>query len=75
MEATIFIGSIIAGITQVIKLLSPKVQGIVTVVVAVLAGIVVAVLDTQIGIADVTIAEGIVTALGTIGVVTAIDRV
>lgn len=75
MEAVVFIGAIIAGVTQAVKLLSPKVQGIVTVVVAVLAGIVVAVIDTQIGVMDITIAEGVFIALGTVGVVTTVDRV
>lgn len=75
MEATIFIGTIIAGVTQAIKLLSEKVKGIVTVVVAILVGLLVALVDTQIGIADISIAQGIVIAIGTIGTMTAIDRV
>lgn len=75
MEAVVFIGAIIAGLTQVVKLLSPKVQGALTVAVAVLAGVLVAILDTHIGVMDVTIAEGVFIALGTVGVVTTVDRV
>lgn len=75
MEATIFIGAIIAGVTQAIKLLSAQVQGIVTVLVAILTGILIALIDTQIGVIDITIAEGVFIALGTVGVVTAVDRV
>lgn len=75
MEAAVFIGAIIAGITQVVKLLSPKVAGIITVVVAILAGIIVAVVDTSIGVQDITIAQGIYISLGTIGAFAAIDRV
>lgn len=75
MEATIFIGAIIAGVTQAVKLLSAQVQGIVTVLVAILTGILIALIDTQIGVIDITIAEGVFIALGTVGVVTAVDRV
>lgn len=75
MEATIFIGAIIAGVTQAVKLISPKIGGIVTVLVAVVVGIVIALIDTQIGVLDITIAQGIFIALGTVGVVTAVDRV
>lgn len=75
MEAVVFIGAIIAGVTQAIKLLSPKVTGVVTIAVAIAVGILVAIVDGSIGVIDITIAEGITIALGTVGVVTAVDRV
>jgi len=69
MEATIFIGAVIAGVTEAIRALSPKVKGAVTVAVAVLVGVLVALVDTQVGVKDITLAQGIVIALGTVGVV------
>ena len=69
IDATLFIGTVIAGITQFIKLLSPKVGGAVTIAVAVLVGILVALIDKQVGITDITIAQGIMIAFGTVGVV------
>lgn len=75
MESTIFIGAIIAGITQAIKSVLPQVKGWVTILIAVLVGVLVALLDEEMGIIDITVAQGIMTALGTVGVMTAVDRV
>lgn len=75
VEAVVFIGAIIAGITEFIKALSPRVQGAVTVAVAVAVGIVVALVDTQVGINDVSIAQGILIGLGTVGVVGTVKKI
>lgn len=75
IEAALLIGTIIAGVTQAVKLLSPKIHGIVTVVVAIVVGALVAVVDTYIGVPDVTIAQGIMIAFGTIGTVTTVSKV
>lgn len=76
VEATFFIGAIIAGITQAIKTVVPeKVNGPVTVALALLVGIVIAIIDTEVGVKDISIAQGVMTAFGTIGVFTAVDRV
>jgi hypothetical protein len=75
VESTIFIGAIIAGITQAIKSVLPQVKGWVTILIAVLVGVLVALLDEEMGIIDITVAQGIMTALGTVGVMTAVDRV
>lgn len=75
MEATLFISLIIVALTQIVKLVAPKVTGVATVVVAILAGVVVALLDTTIGVADITIAQGIVSALGAVGITTVASKV
>lgn len=67
IDSAIFIGAIIIAITQAIKFLSPKVTGIVTMVVAVLVGIAVALVDKSIGVVDISVAQGILIALGAIG--------
>lgn len=69
VESILFIGAIIAGVTQLIKGLSRKVRGPITIVVAVIVGILVALIDTEIGVADITVAQGIMTAFGVAGVV------
>lgn len=74
VEAVLFIGAVIAGVTQFIKLLTPKVNGAFTILVAVAVGVLVALVDSEIGVTDITVAQGILTALGTTGVMTAVDR-
>lgn len=70
VSGILFIGAIIAGATEGIKLMFPaRVQGFVTIVVAVLIGILYALLDTHIGAENVTVASGIMIALGAAGVV------
>lgn len=76
MESAVLLGTVIAGIVSAIKSVAPeRVHGIVTVAVALITGVVLALIDTAIGVADITVAEGIITALGTVGVVTVADRV
>lgn len=68
VEATIFIPLIIIAITQMVKMALPQINGFVTVLVALCVGVIVALIDTSIGVADVSIAEGIVAALGAVGI-------
>lgn len=75
VEGVLFVGTAIAGVTQFVKLLVPRVNGAITILAAVLTGVVVAMLDTQIGVVDITIAEGIMTALATSGVVGTLKQV
>lgn len=75
VEASLFIGAAIIGLTEFIKALSPKVAGAVTIAVAVAVGVVVALIDTQIGVADISIAQGIMTGLGSVGVVTVANKI
>lgn len=68
VEAAIFIPLIIVAITQMIKMALPQISGFVTVLVALAVGIVVALIDKSIGVTDITIAQGVVFALGAIGI-------
>ncbi len=45
----------------------PTVSGVVTVIVALLVGVLVALLDTAIGVANVSVAQGILIALASVG--------
>lgn len=76
VQGAVFIGTIIAGITQWLKLVTPEsVSGHWTIVIAVAVGIGVALLDTHIGIVDISIAQGILTALGAVGVVSVAEKI
>lgn len=74
MEASLIIGAVIIALTQAIKYLSDKVKGLITMVVAVLLGILIAVVDTSIGVKDISIAQGVVIALAAIGAHTTINK-
>ena len=70
MEDTIvFIGTVIIAITEIIRRLVPHVNGSVTIAVAGLVGLLVAVLDIFIGLPDIDIAKGIMIGLSAAGVV------
>lgn len=68
VEATVFVPLIIVAVTQIIKMFVPKVNGGVTILVALGLGVVVALVDTLIGIADISVAQGIILGLGAVGV-------
>lgn len=75
IEAALFIGTVIIALTQIIKYFAPKVSGVVTIFVSALVGLVIALLDVYIGVADVSIAQGILIGLGASGVVYTAGRV
>ncbi len=67
VEATLFIPLIIVALTQMVKMAFPQVSGFLTIIVAFIVGVVVALVDTSIGVKDISIAQGLVLALGAIG--------
>ena len=68
VEATLFIPLVIIAITQMVKMAFPRITGFLTIVIAFVVGIVVALVDRSIGVVDITVAQGLVYALGAIGV-------
>lgn len=70
VEAIVFIPLIIIAVTQMVKMAFPQVTGFLTILIAFVVGVVVALVDTHIGVADVTIAQGLVLALGAVGITT-----
>jgi hypothetical protein len=68
IDSAVFIGAIIIAITQALKFLNPKIAGLITMVVAVLVGILIALIDTGIGLANISVAQGILIALAAVGV-------
>lgn len=67
VEASVLIGLLIIAVTQLIKAEVPAVQGRVTVAVALGVGVLVALVDQHIGVKDISIAQGLVIALGAVG--------
>jgi uncharacterized membrane protein len=68
VEATIFIPLLIIAVPQIIKMGFPQITGFLTILVAFVVGVVVALVDVEIGVTDVTIAQGLVYALGAVGI-------
>lgn len=67
VEGIIFIGAAIIAATQAIKYLLPQVNGAVTIAVSVALGILIAVIDTEIGVTDLSVAEGVMAGLAASG--------
>lgn len=68
VEAAIFIPLLIVAVTQMIKMVFPQITGFLTILVALVVGVLVALVDTHIGVVDVTVAQGLVFALEAVGV-------
>jgi hypothetical protein len=81
IQGTIFIGAIIIAVTQFFKLVSASsekmvtISGWLTIPVAVVTGVLVALLDTHIGVVDISVAQGIIIALGAVGVHTTVGQI
>lgn len=75
IDSVLFIGAAIIAVTQFIKLIAPNVNGAITIVVAAALGLLVALIDTNIGVADITVAQGILTGLAAVGVHTTATRI
>lgn len=70
IDGIVFIGAVIIALTQVVKYIVPNINGAVTIGVAVLAGIVVALIDQLIGVSDLSVAQGVMAGLAAVGTVT-----
>lgn len=68
VDAIVFIPLVIIAVTQMVKMAFPQITGFLTIVVAFIVGVVVALVDRSIGVTDITIAQGLVYALGAIGI-------
>lgn len=74
VEAAVFVPFLIIAVTQVVKMLVPKVSGGWTILVALLTGILVAVVDRFIGVTDVTVAQGLLYAGEAVGITVAFSK-
>lgn len=67
VDPVLFISLMIVAATELIKKAAPSVQDWLTIIVAFIIGVVVALVDTHIGLPDISIAQGIQASLGAIG--------
>lgn len=75
MEAVIFLSVVIIALTQMVKMALPQqVVGWVTIIVALVMGVIASLFATWLGLAPITPAEGIVAALGAIGITTSFGK-
>jgi hypothetical protein len=75
MDAVLFLSVVIIAITQMVKMALPEqVHGWITIIIAFVVGVLVALFAPVIGVADTTIAQGIVAALGAIGITSAFSK-
>lgn len=74
VQAAVFIPIIIIAITQMIKMKFPTITGWLTIFIAFVVGIIVALIAPYIGVADVSIAHGLMYALEAVGITTALSK-
>lgn len=73
IEANLFIGALVVAIVQAIKEVFPQVSGAITTVTAMVVGGLVALAAPHIGVAAVTVAQGVLDGLAAVGVHTVVS--
>lgn len=68
VDANIFIALIIVALVEMVKMALPRVTGWITILIALVVGILVAVFSVPLGVVHITIAQGVVDALSAIGI-------
>lgn len=69
VSATLFIGTVVIGITQLFKHLRDKdYDAAIIIAVAVLVGALVGVFDVSLGLENISVAQGIMVGFGSVGV-------
>ena len=75
MEALLFLSVVIIALTQMVKMALPeRVTGFITILIALVMGVIASLLADLLGLAPTSIAEGIVAALGAVGITTATSK-
>lgn len=75
MESVVFLSVVILALTQLVKMALPEqVHGWITIIIAFAMGVLVALFAPMLGIVETTIAEGVVAALGAIGISSAFGK-
>ena len=76
VEATVFIGAAIIGFVQFVKLVGDRNYWAASVILfAVFVGVLVALLDTKIGVVNISVAQGVILGLAAPGVVTLAEKI
>lgn len=75
IEGSVFIAAVVIAVVDAIKSAAPRVQGATTVLVAGAIGGLISLVDVQIGLADLTFAQGVMAGLSGAGAVAVAKRV
>lgn len=75
MDSALFVGAVVVAVVDAVKSLFPDVKGAITVLLAVAVGVLVALVDVEIGVADLTLAEGVMLGLAASGTVSVAKRI
>lgn len=68
VSAAFLVPLLIVAVTQMAKMALPQITGWVTIIIALVVGVIVALVDQEIGVTDITIAQGLVFAVEAVGV-------
>ena len=75
MEAVLFLSVVVIALTQLVKMALPQqVQGWITIIIALVIGVLASIFANWLGLLPTTPAEGIIAALGAIGITTAFGK-
>lgn len=75
VEAVVLITAIIGAVRGLKLVSNEKINGALTVGVSIALGVVVALLDTEIGVADISVAQGVILGLASAGVANVAEKV
>lgn len=68
VDSMVFISVVVLAVVQILKMAFPQIAGWLTIIVAFIVGIVAAIFSVQLGLGSISIAQGVLTALGSIGI-------
>lgn len=75
MEAVLFLSVVVIALTQLVKMALPQqVQGWITIIIALVVGVLASIFANWLGLLPTTPAQGIIAALGAIGITTAFGK-
>ena len=75
ITGALFVGTVVIAVTEFIKHLNPNVKGALTIAIAAAVGLVVALVDVQIGVENLSVAQGILTGLSAAGIVAVAQKI
>jgi hypothetical protein len=66
-SSTIFIGLVIVAVTQIVKEIFPQVSGALTIILAMVIGVLASLFGVTVGIDQISVAQGVAIALASVG--------
>lgn len=75
MDGIVFVGAVVVAVVDAVKSLFPDVKGAFTVLAAAVVGALLSLVDVELGITNLTVAEGVMAGLAASGAVSVAKRV